>query len=358
MRQPAGRDRPERPATASDAPWGPCAAYFANPRAAVLRAGQPICGIAIDAEEEFDWQSPVRGTGHSTASMRNIPQLQEILGAYGIVPAYLLTYPVLEDAEVVRILRKQMDRGECIAGVQLHPWVNPPFEDDIGHGASFSGNLRPDLEERKILALRRRFIACFGQEPRIYRAGRYGLGRRTADTLEKLGFSIDTSLAPRTDFGAEGGPDYKDSDYRPFWFGKAQDLLELPLCRSIIGWSGKLASCLYHAASGPLAKRWHLHALLARARCAERITLSPEGNDTAAMARLLRGLLHRGERIFVLSFHSSSLAPGRNPYVQTRADLHAFYDRLSGILDRMRTRYDIRFASLSEIPSYLEAPPR
>jgi hypothetical protein len=74
------------------------------------------------------------------------------------------------------------------------------------------------------------------------------------------------------------------------------------------------------------------------------------------MRRLVRRLYEGGQRVFVLSFHSSSLAVGRNPYVRTKAELHGFFDRLSAILDHMAGRYAMRFARLGEIPAYLEAP--
>jgi hypothetical protein len=264
----------------------------------------------------------------------------------------------------VHILRRQISRGQCDVGVQLHPWVNPPFDeaeseagaagDDIGLGRSFSGNLAPGLEERKLVELKRRFIERFGFPPRIYRAGRYGLGQFTAPLLEKHGFAIDTSLAPRTNASDEGGPDHENYDYEPFWFGEQRQLLEVPLCRSTVGWGGRLAPEVYRILSTPALARLRIPGIVTRLRFAERITLSPEGNDVAAMLRLIRHLRARGQSVFVLSFHSSSLIVGRNPYVQTQADLHGFYDRLSAVLDAMATRLAFGFVSLSELPKILQ----
>jgi hypothetical protein len=332
--------------------------FFSNVRPALPRAAGSICAVAIDAEEDFDWNAPVYGTPHSTAEMKNIRELQPILGAYGIQPSYLLTYPVLEDPEVVPMLRRYLERGECDVGVQLHPWVTPPFTGEVGTTASYSGNIGHALETQKLLALMEKFAECFGRPPRIYRAGRYGLSEQTAAKLEEFGFEIDTSLAPRTDFSSEGGPDYSSYEYEPFWFGRNANLLELPFCRSVVGWSGRLAPQLYQAMTTPPLQHLGLSAALTRARCAERITLSPEGNDVRAMLRLVHWLQRRGTRIFALSFHSSSLAVGRNPYVTSKADLHHFYDRLSGILDALSRQDGMRFAGLAEIPGLLEPPAR
>ena len=327
---------------------------FPNVASSVARTNRPVCAMAIDAEEDFDWDRPVYGTGYTTSCMRNLRDLQGIVGAYGLVPTYLLTYPVIDDLAAVQILRRHLGRGECALGVQLHPWVNPPFESGEQAGTSFSGNLAPELEERKLIELKRRFVECFGLEPRVYRAGRYGIGPHTAPMLERHGFTVDTSLAPRTVSTDVDGPDHSNYDYEMFWFGENRRLLELPLCRSIVGWGGKWAPAIYRLLATPLMNRLHAPAVITRLRCAERITLSPEGNDAAAMLRLVRHLRARGQTIFVLSFHSSSLAAGSNPYVRSKADLHAFYDRLSSVLDTMAYELGFEFSSVADLPGRLD----
>lgn len=329
---------------------------FPGMRPVVLKDDTAVCTIVVDAEEDFDWRNPVYGAQHTTGNMLNTRILQEIAGAYGVAPAYLLTYPILDAPEVVQVLRRRIERGECEAGVQLHPWVTPPFDHGSAAATSFAGNLAPELERRKLVELTRKFQECFGAAPRMYRAGRYGLGEHSADLLAELGFTIDTSLAPRTNFASEGGPDYSGYGYRPFWFGAGARLLEAPLCREVVGWSGRWAPGVLRALAAPPLDRLHVSAIATRVRCAERITLSPEGNDLAAMIRLVRRLHAAGQRLFVLSFHSSSLAAGRNPYVRTKAQLHYFYDRLSGILDFMASQLAMRFTSLSRLPDLL-APP-
>ncbi len=330
----------------------------ALPPAGAARATPRISCVVIDAEEDFDWDSPVQGTEKSTFHLRNLRMLAEILQAYGATPTYLLTYPVLQDEDAVAIIRHQLEAGLCDAGLQLHPWVTPPFGEDVSLRASFLGNLSAEREEQKLLCLRARFIQCFGAEPKIYRAGRYGLSRHTPGLLEKHCFTIDTSIAPRTSFEADGGPDFRDFDSRPFWFGERARLLEVPLCRDIVGWgAGGIGADLYGRMAGHGEQRSGLLSLLARSRCVERITLSPEGNDLSAMLRLLRGKLGRGDTVFPLSFHSSSLQDGTNPYVRSTADLHEFYDRLSGILAYMADHLGFRFMALAAVPRALSEPP-
>ncbi len=329
---------------------------FANIVPSVPLSDGPLCAVAVDVEEDFDWDRPVRSTSYSTRSVTSLRELQEVVGAYGIVPTYFLTYPILHDVEVVRVLRRQLSRGQCEVGVQLHPWVNPPFDGDDGISASFCTNLAPELEERKLIRLKERFVVQFGQAPLLYRAGRYGLSQATAHLLEKHGFTIDTSVAPRTVSG-QGGPDYAAYDYEPFWFGERRRLLEVPLCRSIVGWGGRLAAPAYHRLGTPALARAGVSSALTRLRFAERITLSPEGNDVAAMLRLVRQLRRRGQSVLVLSFHSSSLAVGSNPYVRSVADLHGFYDRLSAVLDTMASRLQVGFVRLTDLPDHFSPAP-
>ena len=142
---------------------------FSNIRRKTIVTARPICCLAIDAEEDFDWDRPVRDTGYSTECMRHVTDLQEILGAYQCRPTYMLTYPVLEDAVVVRMLRGQYERGECELGLQLHPWVTPPFDGGVDHG-SYLGNLEAVAEERKLLQLMGKFRNVFKMEPVTFRA--------------------------------------------------------------------------------------------------------------------------------------------------------------------------------------------
>jgi hypothetical protein len=329
---------------------------FENPRLARPRESRRICTLVVDAEEDFDWAAPQRGTSYSTVCMRQTATLHQILGAWGIVPTYLLTYPILQDQDVVALLRGQVERGQCEVGLQLHPWITPPFAEDLRRENSFLGNLARNVEEQKLLTLKARFGEAFAMPPLVFRAGRYGISGETPGLVEKHGLAVDTSIAPRTNFQDEGGPNYRTVDYRPFWFGRDRDLLELPLCRSIVGWAGPLASRAYEVAESAMLAGSRATSLVTRARFAERITLSPEGNDIRAMRRLVNRLVARGDQVLSLSFHSSSLHAGRNPYVRSKAELHRFYDALSSAIAYLVDDMSFSFAPIAAIPGML-APP-
>jgi hypothetical protein len=314
-----------------------------------------VFSVAIDAEEEFDWQFPLQGRGYTVNWVRKIPELQALFRAHGIVPAYLLTYPMLEDDTAVSLIRRYLNNNECIAGIQLHAWVTPPFCDDISIRASFASSLPNELERKKLEQLMQKFEECFGFRPRIYRAGRYGIGNHTTSLLEEFGFDIDTSLAPRSSFASEGGPEFSAAPYKIFWFGGGRKVLEVPLCRGIAGWGGVVGRALFERFESS-SYRPEIYATLSRMRLAERITLSPEGNDAAAMKRLVRHMVATGRKVLPLSFHSSSLALGGNPYVTSKTDLHMFFDRLSEMMDYLTGIGGFQPARLSDVRALFAKP--
>ncbi|MEA2767841.1 MAG: hypothetical protein QOD93_803, partial [Acetobacteraceae bacterium] len=286
-----------------------------------LPAGRPILCIIVDAEEEFHWGRPVSARNNATSSIQYQKRAHEVFSCYDARPTYLVTYPITSDPSAAGVLREYLADGKCDIGAQLHPWVTPPFDSETEERLSFPGNLPPALEREKLHRLAEAVRQSFNVQPTVYKAGRYGLGPATAALLEDEGFLVDTSLIPRTRYTEAGGPDFSTFDYGPFWFGSRRRLLELPVTRALTGLMARRLPSVYGMAERKPFRNVRAAGLLARARLLERITLSPEGSDLAAMLRLTRTLLKRGERIFTLNYHSPSLEPGNTPYVRTHRDL-------------------------------------
>jgi hypothetical protein len=77
----------------------------------------------------------------------------------------------------------------------------------------------------------------------------------------------------------------------------------------------------------------HLPAVFARLHLVDRVRLTPEGNSLAEAKRLTRAMVRRGQRVFVLSYHSPSLEPGNTPYVRTADDLSRFLRWIEAYLE-------------------------
>ena len=97
--------------------------------------------ISVDTEEEFDWGAPFQRSGHTTVSVPMLRKFQEFVEKYGVCPAYFVDYSIISDDEAVAFLRNVAERKTAEIGVHLHPWVNPPFDEEVNVFNSFAGNL-------------------------------------------------------------------------------------------------------------------------------------------------------------------------------------------------------------------------
>lgn len=320
------------------------------PVEAMLKPAQPIrlpadlpprMVVVIDTEEEFDWSAEPDRTATAVRAMRHIDRVQRIFDDYAIRPAYVVDYPVASQPEGYGPLREIAADGRCEIGAHLHPWVNPPHDEPLSRRNMYPGNLEAALERAKLERLTDAIGEAFGERPRLYKAGRYGVGPHTTTTLEQLGYEVDLSVCPPVDYRADGGPDYSDSPTEPYWFGERGRLLELPITGAFVGWARVAARALYRAAvAAPAALR--LPGVLARSAAVDRLMLSPEGFSPAEHVKLTRALHARGVRTFTWSFHSPSVVPGCTPYVRTQAELERF-------LDAFRRFFDFFFGTLEGV---------
>jgi hypothetical protein len=284
----------------------------------------PLLLVVIDTEEEFDWREPHSRENTSVTAISAQGSAQEIFSRYGIIPTYVIDYPVASNAAAVRALRQFADRNACRIGTHLHPWVNPPHTETVTAFNSYPGNLSSALEQAKLEALTTIITRAFGTRPTVYKAGRYGVGPATPRILEDLRYQIDVSVVPFTSFASDGGPDFSALGFEPWWFGSKGDLLEIPLSCGFHGLLRSIGPTLYPRASSDAGMRVRLPGILARSGLLERIRLTPEGVDLAANLRLARSLYRQGCRIFSFTYHSPSLVPGFTPYVTSESDLSRF----------------------------------
>ncbi len=322
---------PARTSTPADAPEH-TRHVIDDPRLpAQIPAGQPLLQVVVDTEEEFDWHAPFNRASTTVSNIAAQHLGQAIFAPLGLRPTYVIDYPVAATPEAAATLAAFVHAGQALVGTHLHPWVTPPHSEAVTAFNSYAGNLPAELEYAKLATMTETIEAGFGIRPRIFKAGRYGLGPHTGASLRALGYSIDLSALPFTNLGADGGPDFRGWPAAPFWAGGVDDLFCIPMTR---GFSGRLRGPrLYSAAMSKQGRRLRLPGLLARAGLCERATLTPEGVDFPAHKRLLRAMLEDGHRVFTLSYHSPSLVPGHTPYVRSIAERDAFLDHLRRLAD-------------------------
>jgi hypothetical protein len=275
--------------------------------------------VFVDTEEEFDWTKPFRRDGYGTLTTRSLPTLQARFDAVGVRPVYLVDYPIAGDAESVRILRRFRDEGRCEIGTQLHPWVTPPFDEEVTVYNSFAGNLPIELERAKLVCITEAITEAFGERPTLYRAGRYGVGPNSANLLGELGYRADTSVRSYHSYREQGGPSF--AKVKPIPFRVGEGLIELPLSVGFTGVARRWGPRAYRLAG----RVSHGHGALARLGLVQRVALSPEEMPASAVKAAIDALLADDIRLLTISFHSPSVEPGHTPYVRTAGDLDRFY---------------------------------
>ncbi|HUG90535.1 MAG TPA: polysaccharide deacetylase family protein, partial [Planctomycetaceae bacterium] len=304
--------------------------------------------VTVDTEEEGLWGGRYRATGNTVENIQAIPRFQELCDRYGVRPTYLVDAPVVEDDRAAAVLGAIHDDGRCEIGAHVHPWCNPPFfpphdtiEPDGDSANSFLLNLPEHVQRAKIEWLTEAIETRFGRRPTSFRAGRYGLDIVGARILAGLGYRVDSSVIPFTDYSAEGGPDFSAAPYRPYTIGEDDlctparpgaatgssvkngsvtngsmatgsalngSLLEVPVTVGYSRPNFERAHALRRLALRPWPKRFRAVGLLDRLGLARRIKFSPEQATERQLRQVIDACLANGTETLVLMLHSSSLA--------------------------------------------------
>jgi glycosyltransferase involved in cell wall biosynthesis len=294
---------------------------------------RPVLITTIDAEEDFDWTRPFSPASADVTSMRSQHRAHRVMERFGAIPTYMVDYPVASQDTGRAPLKELLQSGACEIGAQLHPWVTPPLVEYVSAHNSYPGNLPAALEFAKIQTLTGELEAAFGIRPRIFRAGRYGVGPNTGGILSHFGYEADSSVVPYWNFASEGGPDFRDFTAHPYWIDHEGGILELPVSASIVGRAAELPHAVKARFFGRASELAGLPSIMARLDLLERIKLTPEGITIQEAKRLVRHMAGLGHKVFVLTYHSPSLEPGNTPYVRTADDLVKFLDWLSEFYD-------------------------
>lgn len=313
--------------------------------------------VTIDVEED---QWGVVPHSHATAhNVYRLPMLQKLLNEFGIIPTYLVSYPVVQDSYAVGMLREIFEAGECEIGAHCHPWNTPPFKEPLNKRNSMLCNLPTILQYEKLQRLHEAIQNSFDRAPVAFRSGRWGFDTEVARNLLRLGYRIDTSVTPYTSWAQASGPDFSGFSPQPYAFApncrtgqRSNDVLaEIP---ATIGYlHGQFQACanladrLNHA---PFCG-FKVGGVLSRLHLLRKVWLSPEMETPARMMQLVRQMRNQHYELLNLVFHSSALLEGCGPFVRSRADEHTFMKRLRTFLCHALNE-GIVFVALSEAARY------
>jgi len=270
-----------------------------------------------------------------------IPQiLQPAFESVGAVPTYLLTVEVMEDRESVVALNNLKGRYEF--GTHLHSaFIEPEkkFQNYAGiDSPDFQCNCPPEVEFKKLENLTNLFENSFNYNPSSFRAGRFGAGVNTLESLHKLGYLVDTSVTPHILWNEPNGSvDYRKAPEQPYFPARGtmlepakvndNGLLEIPV------------TVKKRFLRGP---QW----------------FRPWFSSVKKMKEVVRYHLkqygHNDTIVINMMFHSMEVIPKASPYPQTDAEVTVFIDDMLSVLNWCKEE-GIRFCSTKEFYSIFKS---
>lgn len=290
--------------------------------------------VTIDTEED-NWGDYSR-EAYGVDNIKKIPVLQKLFDEYCIKPTYLVTYPVATNQDSVCVLKKVLDGGNCEIGMHCHPWSTPPFEEERNAYNSMLCNLSYDLQQKKLGALHAAIEGNLGVRATSFRAGRWGYSGAVSTAIKNLGYRMDTSITPLTDWSEYHGPDFSRQMPKAYRFNAPEiyrrvdggELLEIP---ATIGYlQGNFARCaaVERALDTKLGRTLRLRGILNRVGLLNKVWLSPEASDARQMIELTKVMIAANCDIINMFLHSTSLQAGLSFIVRTNEDETRFADRM------------------------------
>jgi len=315
------------------------------------RSRHPALLVGVDTEADDQW-SRVGRRELKVTNAEKLPALQSLFEAFGVRPTYLVTHEMATRPESAPILKELGRSGHCEIGAHLHPWSSPPFRQQDLENHTYPCNLPKDLLDRQLAELTQTIEQHLGVRPTTYRAGRNGLDGKTLPILERLGYTVDTSVDPLFNEKHKGGtifagaplepyhPDYDDVR-RP---GRSR-ILEVPISSATDPPLPKPIEHLY-ASLPPIPYRGALKRLGIRP-----VWLRPSYTGLDDMLRLASRLAARKKPCLNIIFHSSEIVPGGSPYAKDARSVERFLDDLKRLIEHLTERLEARGRTYSEFHS-------
>ncbi|MFT5285671.1 MAG: peptidoglycan/xylan/chitin deacetylase (PgdA/CDA1 family) [Planctomycetota bacterium] len=327
----------------------------------------PRLVVVIDTEEDWfdEWDRPT--------TIDNVFALPEIQKQYfdpvQVKPTYTITYPVATNAECVSIFKRFAEEDVAEIGTHVHNWTSPPFTEHDRIERTYHSSIDPVLERQKIAELTGIIEKEVGSRPTTFKGGRWGASGNTIKSLFDLGYTVDTSVCPITDFRPfQGGPDYTDAPFDCYFpsHGNIMDpdvnadrtssVLEVPVSVGFANSNFESQLRTWKKANRNVAlKSLKAVGILNRLGVVCRIKLTPEQSNLAEMKQLVDALLRREHQVINLTFHSCILSLGHSPYSMTQVDLDERLARIAGILDYIVNEKGIAPATCRELRAGFEA---
>ena len=286
--------------------------------------------VGIDTEGDNQWDAAARAA-QTFANIYALPRLHELFARHGVRPTYVITYPVAVDPRSADVMRALRARQDCEIGAHHHAWETPPCSADDVRRHPYASALPRTQFDAQLASLTTAIELAVGARPVSYRSGRFGFAPEHVASLERLGYKVESSVAPLFYEAHKGGPDFVEAPLRPFFLAYdsavrpgSSGVLEVPISAAL---NRSLPRWLQHAyARAP--RPYTTKRILRLLRLLRMRWLRPSYSSLDDMCALARDLAGSGVPVLNLLFHSSEAIVGGSPYNRTQAELEAFFDRL------------------------------
>ena len=286
--------------------------------------------VGIDTEGDNQWDAAAR-LDQRFENLYALPRLHALFARHGVRPTYVITYPVAKDAKSADVLRGLKAGGDCEIGAHHHAWETPPCTDDDVRRHPYAASLPLRQFEDQLASLTDAIADAVGERPVSYRSGRFGFSAAHVTGLEKLGYQVESSVAPLFYEAHKQGPDFVEAPLTPFYLSYdsavrpgTSSVLEVPVSAALNRKLPRALQYLYARAPKPYTTKRVLRKLgVAHVRW-----LRPSYSSLDDMIGLARDLAAAREPVLNLLFLSSEAIVGGSPYNRTDAELNAFFDRL------------------------------
>jgi len=290
--------------------------------------------VGIDTEGDNQWDAAARANQQFT-NIYALPRLHTLFAKHGVRPTYVITYPVARDAQSAAVLRGLVAGGDCEIGAHHHAWETPPCTADDVTRHPYASMLPLRQFDAQLTSLTDAIEQAVGRRPVSYRSGRFGFSAAHVSSLERLGYLIESSVAPLFSEVHKGGPDFVDAPLTPYFLAYdsatiagTSGVLEIPVSAAL---NHRLPRMLQHA-YGRTPRPYTTRRVLRALRLLRLRWLRPSYSSLEDMIALARDLARAGEPVLNLLFHSSEAIVGGSPYNRTQRELDAFCDRLDRFL--------------------------
>ena len=275
-----------------------------------------------------------------------VQRLQPLFASYAAKPTYLVSPEVIRDSQSAEELKAI--GASCELGAHLHGEYAEPGAWEPEVTRDFQRDYEGDVEKRKLTYLTDQFIRAFEHQPVSFRAGRFGIGRRTIGILEELGYGVESSVTPNVDWSDQGSPglSFAGAPTQPYHPDRddpgrpgESSLLEIPIT----------------------IRRRLLNSLPGIGKKLEPRWLRPTWTSGDALVRLAEDEIGEARRttpgrpvVINAMLHNTEVIPNASPYADGEGDARAILDRLRVLLAYAQ-RESISVIGLSDVPEILRA---